>query len=97
VAPSTAGLDLREPISRLSGFPKCGRAEFVDNAVHKRVKRLLTSGGSSLFETYYSIFTHKILRHLGRFNFVADHVNYGKQACYTLLLLLTRLSCVVEG
>jgi hypothetical protein len=29
VAPSTAGLDLREllaPISRLSGFPKCGRA-----------------------------------------------------------------------
>jgi hypothetical protein len=56
VAPST-GLDLREPISRLSGFPKCGRVEFVDNAVHKRVKRLLTSGGSSLFETYYSICT----------------------------------------
>jgi hypothetical protein len=29
VVPSTAGLDLREllaPISRLSGFPKCGRA-----------------------------------------------------------------------
>jgi hypothetical protein len=26
VAPSTAGLDLREPISRLSGFPKCGCA-----------------------------------------------------------------------
>jgi hypothetical protein len=23
VAPSTAGLDLRKPISRLSGFPKC--------------------------------------------------------------------------
>jgi hypothetical protein len=55
-------------------------AEFVDNAVHKRVKRPLTSGGSSLFDTYYSIFTHKILRNLCQFNFVADHVNYGKRA-----------------
>jgi hypothetical protein len=30
-------------------------------------------------------------------DFVADHVNYRKRAYYTLLLLLTPLSCVVEG
>jgi hypothetical protein len=62
VVQSTAGLDLREPISRLSGFPKC---------VHKRVKRLLTSGGSSLSipETILLVYSSPsnllVLRHRG--------------------------------
>jgi hypothetical protein len=59
VAPSTAGLDLREPISRLSGFPKCGRATDIvsssADASRLKKKNFMSDKKKQLFSTVYFV------------------------------------------